>query len=76
MMPTTADAHATRLWRARRRHDHVDAVVAEAAGQWTLQFLLNDRLIVSWPFPTRDDAAAEADARLRDLQRAGWNTHW
>lgn len=76
MTPTTADAHATRLWRARRRHDHLDAVVAEATGQWTLRFLLNDRLIVSWPFATRDAAAAEADARLRELQRVGWNTHW
>ena len=44
--------------------------------QRTLQFLLNDRLIVSWPFPARADAAGEADARLRELQRVGWNTHW
>jgi hypothetical protein len=65
-----------RLWRARRRHDHLDAVVAATAGRWVLQFLLNDRLIVSWPFDTKDGATEEADARLRELQRAGWNTHW
>jgi hypothetical protein len=76
MTLTTADLHATRLWRARRRHDHVDAVVTGVAGQWTLQFHLNDRLIVSWPFATREEATQEADGRLRDLQRAGWNTHW
>ena len=76
MTVSMADAHSGRLWRARRRHDHLDAIVAESAGGWTLQFVLNDRLIVSWPFPTRDDAAREADGRLRELQRVGWNTHW
>ena len=76
MTLSTADAHSTRLWRARRRHDHLDAIIADSAGRWTLKFVLNDRLIVSWPFPTRDDAAREADGRLRELQRVGWNTHW
>ena len=76
MTEPATNALSIRLWRARRRHDHLDAIVAESAGGWTLEFVLNDRRIVSWPFPTRDDAAGAADARLRELQRVGWNTHW
>lgn len=76
MTPSTAETLSTRLWRARRRHDHLDAMLAEHDGRWVLQFILNDRVIVSWPFAARDDGAGEAATRLQELQRAGWNVHW
>jgi hypothetical protein len=31
---------------------------------------------MTWRFGTREEASAEATTRLRDLERAGWNTHW
>lgn len=65
-----------RVWRARRRHDHIDAVLHDRGAGWDLAFLRNDRPLVIWRFTTRDDAVGEAAARLRDLQRAGWNVHW
>ena len=67
---------ADRLWRLRRRHDHIDAVLRKRGAQWELRFLRNDRLILTRRYERRDLADAEAGARLRDLQRAGWNTHW
>jgi hypothetical protein len=66
----------TRLWRVRRRRDHIDALLGGASGAWDLQFLRNDRRLVTWRFDTRDAARAEADARLRELERAGWTSHW
>jgi hypothetical protein len=60
----------------RRRHDHIDAVLREVGSVWELSFLRNDRPFLMWRYPDRASAAAEADARLRDLLRAGWTSHW
>ena len=65
-----------RLWRARRRHDHIDAVLRRDGRDWLLQFLHNDRSLLTWPYPDEASARAEAAARLRALQRAGWTVHW
>jgi hypothetical protein len=65
-----------RLWRARRQHDHLDARLELRDGQWVLEYVHNDRSMLEWRFATREEAAAEADRRLRELQRAGWNVHW
>ena len=65
-----------RLWRLRRRHDHIDAVLRPDGTGWELQFLRNNRVLLRRRYPTRELAHAEAAGRLRDLQRAGWNTHW
>jgi len=70
------DANLERLWRVRRRHDHIDAVLASRDSCWELRFLRNDRLMLAWCHEEREAACADADARLRELQRAGWNTHW
>jgi hypothetical protein len=67
---------AARLWRARRRHDAIEARVVPDAGGWLLSFRFNDRRMLTWRFPTREAACADADRRLSDLQRAGWNPHW
>jgi hypothetical protein len=65
-----------RLWRARRRHDYIDALLRDSDAGSVLEFRRNGRSLVTWRFGTRDEASAEAMRRLRDLQRAGWNTHW
>jgi hypothetical protein len=44
--------------------------------RWDLQFLHNDRILLTRRYAQRDLACAEAAARLRDLQRAGWTAHW
>jgi hypothetical protein len=65
-----------RLWRLRRRHDHIDAVLRRRGSHWELQFLRNDRVLVTRYYARRDVAYTEASARLAELQRAGWSTHW
>jgi hypothetical protein len=65
-----------RLWRARRRHDHIDAVLRQEGTTWQLRFFRNDRLFLTWPYLDRTTAVAEAHRRLRELQRAGWTAHW
>ena len=65
-----------RLWRARRRHDQLDAVLARRGDEWELRFVLNRRALLSRQYRAVDEAHAEAGARLRELQRAGWNVHW
>ncbi|MFI5177833.1 MAG: hypothetical protein ACHQO8_04695 [Vicinamibacterales bacterium] len=65
-----------RLWRVRKRHDHIDAALRERPPGWELQFGRNDRPLVVWQFATEAEARREADARLKELQRAGWATHW
>ncbi|HXW07305.1 MAG TPA: hypothetical protein VD833_18865 [Vicinamibacterales bacterium] len=70
--PGTGD----RLWRARRRHDRIDAVLGQRGRYWLLRFFRNGRLLLSRRHETEALARAEAGARLKELQRAGWNTHW
>jgi hypothetical protein len=65
-----------RLWRARRRHDRIDAALLRTGSGWDLQFHRNDRLLVSRRFAHEADARRDAAARLRDLERAGWVSHW
>jgi len=65
-----------RIWRIRRRHDHIDALLRPRGGAWDLRFTRNDRVLITQEFRNRDAAIAAADTRLRELQRAGWNTHW
>ena len=70
------DGPGERLWRARHRHHYIDALVRDSDAGSVLEFRRNGRSLVTWRFVTRDEASAEAMTRLRDLQRAGWNTHW
>ena len=69
-------AAGIRLWRVRKRHDHLDATLRESRGDWELVFARNDRAFLSWRFPTRARAEAEATAKLKELERAGWLSHW
>jgi hypothetical protein len=65
-----------RLWRVRRRHDHIDAVLSQGTDVWTLEYLRNDSLFLAWRYSDRESAVADADGRLMELLRAGWTSHW
>ncbi|MEZ5319913.1 MAG: hypothetical protein R2752_21095 [Vicinamibacterales bacterium] len=69
-------APAPRLWRMRRRHHHIDATLARAGAAWQLTFLRNDQPMIVWRYDDEAAARAEADLRRRDLERAGWTSHW
>jgi hypothetical protein len=69
-------AQKLRLWRARRRHHHIDAVLAPSGPRWTLEYLRDDRSMVARDFSDEREARDDAAARLTDLQRAGWVVHW
>lgn len=77
-MPPDADRVpiAGRLWRARRRHHHIDALLHERGEMWELVFRYDDRRMLTWSFADRATALEDAMQRLRDLQRAGWSLHW
>ena len=65
-----------RLWRARRRHAHIDAMLRQSAGGWEVSYSRDNRPLMSRRFDTEEDARADATARFRELQRAGWIDHW
>jgi len=67
-----------RVWRVRKDHTWVDARIRECrdAGGVELQFFYDGALMVARKWPSRESALTEAEQQLRDLQRAGWNTHW
>jgi hypothetical protein len=67
---------AERLWRVRKNHTWIDAQLISAAAAIELQFFLDGERVFSRAFPTRALATADAQRRLRDLQRVGWTTHW
>lgn len=68
---------AERVWRARKNHTWIDAQLRPSAGvSFELRFFYDGALVSSRVWPTREEAVADADRRLRDLQLAGWNTHW
>ena len=80
-MPTTRRPANTpdlsqRLWRMRRRHQHIDATLAHAGAHWELAFWRNDRPVLVWRYASADEARAEAEVRRTDLARAGWTSHW
>ena len=67
-----------RVWRARKHHAWIDAQLhpsSDGTG-FELQFFYDGSLVLNRVWPTREDAVAHADRQLRDLQRAGWNSHW
>jgi hypothetical protein len=51
-------------------------VLSAQGSCWELRFFRNDRLMLARCHERRETACVEADERLRELQRAGWNTHW
>jgi hypothetical protein len=71
-----ANTLTRRLWRLRRRHDHLDASLEAAGERWDLTFALNDRTLLTTSFSSREAAVGDAETRRKELVRAGWNLHW
>jgi hypothetical protein len=68
---------AERVWRVRKHHTWIDAQVRGiASGAWEIQFYYDGALVFARRWPSRPQALAHAAEQLRELQRAGWNTHW
>lgn len=68
---------AERIWRARKNHAWIDAQLRPSdEARVELRFFYDGDLVFSRSWPTRDAALAHASHQLRELQRAGWNTHW
>ncbi len=72
MGPTVAE----RLWRVRKHHSAIDAQLSDRDAGVEIRYFYDGEPILSQEWPTRELALADAAARLRDLQRAGWTTHW
>jgi hypothetical protein len=66
-----------RLWRIRKDSAFMDAQLRHGDGGGVdVHYFLDGAAVLSQHWPTREDALNDAAARLRDLQRAGWSTHW
>jgi hypothetical protein len=67
-----------RLWRVRKQSVSIDAQLhASSEGtDFELRFFYDGGLVLARRWPDRTQALAHANERLKDLQRAGWNTHW
>ena len=67
-----------RVWRLRKNSTWLDARLSDCtdATGVELQFFRDNALISARRWPSREEAMADADRQLRELQRAGWNTHW
>jgi hypothetical protein len=76
----TADAAASaeRIWRVRKNHTWIDARIRDCQGspRVELAFFYDGERLFSTECPSREAAIDQAASRLRDLQRAGWSTHW
>jgi hypothetical protein len=70
-------AGAERLWRVRKNHTWIDAQLYDAGNAtFELRLLYDGDVILRRECSTRTAAVSCAEERLRELQRAGWNTHW
>jgi hypothetical protein len=66
-----------RLWRLRRRQQIIDAVLHEAQGRgFTLEFMMNGTPLTRRRCSSRAQAVQVATEKRKDLERAGWATHW
>jgi len=67
-----------RLWRLRKVHRHIDAELYEdeTSHEAEVRIVYDDLVIYTRRWSTRQEAAADAHARLADLERAGWTSHW
>ena len=66
----------SRLWRVRKHDQHIDADLHETRRGVELRYAWNDRRLIALPFADEREARREAARRLRELQRAGWTSHW
>jgi hypothetical protein len=60
----------------RKNHTSIDAQLSDRGVGVEIRYLYDGEPVFSQRWPTRQLALTDAAARLRDLQRAGWTTHW
>jgi len=67
-----------RVWRVRKNHTWIDAQIRDCPQSTDVEilFFYDGALVLARRWPSREDALTHAEDQLRDLQRAGWNTHW
>jgi hypothetical protein len=65
-----------RIWRLRKLHQFVDAVMHPIDGEIELRFLFNGELSFAQRCATREEALAAAAAKRAELEREGWSFHW
>ena len=75
-MTASTPAAPPRLWRARKRHDHLDAILSPGHSGWELRYVLNRQLLLRRSYTSEAEARMAADATLRELQLVGWTIHW
>jgi len=64
------------LWRVRKNHASIDAQISDHGAGVEIRYFYDGEPVLAQQWPTRQLALTDAAARLRDLQRAGWTTHW
>jgi hypothetical protein len=66
-----------RLWRLRKRQHIIDVRLHEAEGRgFTLEFTMNGTQLMLRRCLSRAHAVQAATDKRKDLERAGWATHW
>ena len=65
-----------RLWRLRKLHDQVDAILVDHDDGVELQFRLNGVPTNARRFGDRDAARSVAAEKRLELERGGWMAHW
>jgi len=78
MMKLTSGAISERLWRLRKDHRSIEAIVRARTDSdgVSLNINYNGEATSSRHWPSYELARKEAEARLRDFLRQGWATHW
>jgi hypothetical protein len=60
----------------RKNHTSIDAHISDRGVGVEIRYFYDGEPVLSQRWPTRQLALTDAAARLRELQRAGWTTHW
>lgn len=67
-----------RVWRMRRNSTSIDAQIrdSDTPPGAEIRYFYDGTPVYSRQCATRELALTDADQRLRELQRAGWASHW
>jgi hypothetical protein len=69
--------HGERLWRVRKRQQTIDANLRKPGkGVVAIEFTMNGRRLTVRRWASRAQAVAAAMETRKELERAGWATHW
>jgi len=63
----------SKLWRLRKRQQSIDAILRDDV---TLEFVMNGKRMTARRCGSRAQAVKAATEKRKELERAGWATHW